>query len=103
MTLSDTQKEEAARLLDTFGGTLTAKQREYCEMYFSDDLSLSEIAENVGITAVGVRDIIIRAVKKLRGMERDTGICGLLDRIYSAAETLPECAEKTAILNLLQR
>ncbi|MDR3209506.1 MAG: DNA-binding protein [Oscillospiraceae bacterium] len=65
---------EMAMLLDCYGGLLTPKQREYFELYYSDDLSLSEIAENVGITPPGVRDIISRAATKLREAERKTGL-----------------------------
>ena len=36
------------------------KQRDVMEQYYNDDLSLSEIAANFGITRQGVRDAIKR-------------------------------------------
>lgn len=43
-------------LLDFYGAMLTEKQREAEEYYYNDDLSLSEIADNQGISRQGVRD-----------------------------------------------
>ena len=61
-------------LFDFFGDLLTAKQREYFDLYYNQDLSLSEIAENVGITRQGVYDIIFRAENTLIEIENKTGI-----------------------------
>ena len=61
-------------LFDFFGNLLTDKQREYFDLYYNDDLSLSEIAENEGISRQGVRDIIVRAETTLREAEAKTGL-----------------------------
>jgi len=61
-------------LFDFFGDLLTEKQREYFDLYHNEDLSLSEIAERVGISKQGVYDIIIRAEKSLVDVEVKTGI-----------------------------
>ena len=61
-------------LFDFFGDLLTDKQREYYDLYHNEDLSLSEIAANVGITRQGVYDIILRAENILRVTEQKTGI-----------------------------
>ena len=52
-------------LLDFYGDMLTEKQRDFLGYYYNDDLSLSEIAENEGITRQGVRDSIKRAEAQL--------------------------------------
>ncbi len=52
---------EVSTLLDFYGQLLTDKQRETVEYYYNDDLSLGEIAENLGISRQGVRDSIKRA------------------------------------------
>ena len=49
---------EIIMLLDFYGDMLTEKQRDFLGYYYNDDLSLSEIAENEGITRQGVRDSI---------------------------------------------
>ena len=49
---------EMGYLLDFYGEVLTQKQREMLRQYYNDDLSLSEIGENFGITRQGARDAI---------------------------------------------
>ena len=61
-------------LFDFFGDLLTKKQQEYFDLYHNEDLSLSEIAEKVGISKQGVYDTIIRAEKTLEDVEEKTGI-----------------------------
>ena len=65
---------EIALLFDFYGEMLTAKQRDMVELYYEDDLSLSEIAENEGITRQGVRDSIKRAEMQLLEMEERLGL-----------------------------
>ncbi|MCQ2478212.1 MAG: hypothetical protein MJ091_03195 [Clostridia bacterium] len=64
-------------LLEVYGQFLSEKQRELTYHYYNDDLSLSEIAENEGITRQGVRDIIKRAETTLFDMEKN---CGYLSK-----------------------
>ncbi len=61
-------------LLDIYGGMLTDKQREMMELYYNDDLSLSEIADNEGISRQGVRDAIKRGEDSLNEMEEKIGV-----------------------------
>jgi hypothetical protein len=58
-------------LFDFFGDLLTERQREFFDLYYNEDLSLGEIAENNGITRQGVRDIIVRARGTLRKWKRN--------------------------------
>ena len=51
---------DVAVLLDFYGGMLTEKQRDVIDLYYNQDLSLSEIAEHESITRQGVRDSIKR-------------------------------------------
>ena len=45
-------------LFDFYGEILTERQKEFYDLYYNEDLSLGEIAENYGITRQGVRDVI---------------------------------------------
>ena len=51
---------DVAVLLDFYGAMLTDKQRDAIDLYYNQDLSLSEIAELQNITRQGVRDSIKR-------------------------------------------
>ena len=48
-------------LFDFYGEVLTDRQKEFFDLYYNEDLSLAEIAENSGISRQGVRDVIVRA------------------------------------------
>jgi predicted DNA-binding protein YlxM (UPF0122 family) len=61
-------------LYDFYGNLLTEKQREYLELYYQDDLSLGEIADNDGISRQGVHDLVKRAVRALENAEERLGL-----------------------------
>ena len=56
---------EISMLNQFYGKLLTDKQSEFIDNYYNNDLSLSEIAENNGITRQAVRDNIKKGEKKL--------------------------------------
>lgn len=68
------QAYRMAMLFDFYGDMLTERQREFYDLYYNEDLSLSEIAENYGISRQGVRDVIVRAETTLTELEDKTGI-----------------------------
>lgn len=59
------EKVKISILCDLYGKLLTEKQFEVLNDYYNNDYSLSEIAENNGITRQAVRDIIKKGEKKL--------------------------------------
>ena len=61
-------------LFDFYGDLLTDRQKEFFDLYYNEDLSLAEIAENAGITRQGVRDVLVRSEAILNEMEEKTGI-----------------------------
>ncbi|MGN1050926.1 MAG: YlxM family DNA-binding protein [Acutalibacteraceae bacterium] len=61
-------------LLDFYGPLLNENNRKAVELYYNDDLSLSEISDYFGITRQGVRDIIKRSEKKLISFEEKLGL-----------------------------
>lgn len=77
-----------AMLLDFYGDLLTAKQRECFDLHYNEDLSLSEIAEQSGISRQGVWDNIRRAQAALDEMEEKTGLVARFSRIDGALELL---------------
>ncbi len=85
---------EISFLLDFYGDMLTEKQREVIEFYYNDDLSLSEIADNEGITRQGVRDSIKRAEAQLLDMEQRLGLAKRFREMRSGLEQISEAARR---------
>lgn len=65
---------QIALLFDFYGQLLTEKQIEMIDMYYSNDLSLSEISEQLGISRQGVYDTLKRAEKTLFEYEEKLGL-----------------------------
>ena len=68
------RKVEISILCEIYGKLLTKKQLNILDNYYNLDLSLSEIAENEGITRQAVRDIIKKGENKLFELEEKLGI-----------------------------
>ncbi len=64
-----------SELLDRYGSILSEKQQRILDAYYNNDLSLSEIAENEGITRQGVRDFVKRSELQLYELEEKLGVC----------------------------
>lgn len=75
-------------LLDFYGDILTDKQREAVELYYNEDLSLSEIAEQTDITRYGVRDRIVKSETILLEMEEKLGLVKRFDDMKDVIETI---------------
>ncbi len=61
-------------LLDFYGELLPTTQRDMMDLYYNEDLSLAEIAEQIGITRQGVRDSVRRAEDTLAMYEDKLGM-----------------------------
>ena len=88
-------------LLDVYGRFLSQKQKSLTEHYYNEDLSLSEIAENEGITRQGVSDNIRRAENKMLSWEKECGFCESFLRLKELSEAA-EKGEKNAIQEILE-
>lgn len=91
---------EISILLDLYGETLTEKQRSYLDCYYNNDLSLSEIAENEGITRQGVRDAIKRAETLLYSMEEKLHFSKRIHEVEKNANAIIQCADEICDYNL---
>ena len=90
---------EIAFLVDFYGDMLTEKQRDMIELYYDDDLSLSEIAENEGITRQGVRDSIKRAESQLLEMEDRLGRARRFRTVRESIEAIRSAASEIRQIN----
>lgn len=64
---------EMSMLCQIYGKLLTEKQFEVLNDYYNNDLSLSEIAENLDITRQAVRDNLKKGENKLLEYEKKLG------------------------------
>ena len=65
---------ELGMLLSRYGALLTERQRTLLSLSVDEDLSLSEIAEQAGISRQAVLDAIKRAESQLRAFEDALGM-----------------------------
>lgn len=65
---------EISLLLDFYGQLLTKRQFEIVDMYYNNDYSLGETAENLGISRQGVNDSIKKSIKLLNSYESKLGM-----------------------------
>ena len=75
-------------LFDFYGELLTDRQKEFFDLYYNNDLSLAEIAENAGISRQGVRDAIVRAENQMQEIEDKTGLIRRFEETRQALEVL---------------
>lgn len=93
------QAYRMAMLYDFYGDLLTERQKEFYDLYYNDDLSLAEIAENYDITRQGVRDIIVRAERALEDIEEKTGLIQRYHRTRATTAALKEICTQMQELN----
>ena len=86
-------------LLDFYGLLLTEKQREYADLYYNENLSLSEIAENDGISRQAVRDTLLRAETVLRDTEAKTGLVARHTKLLTQIGEAEALLERVGKLN----
>lgn len=89
------------RLMDFYAGCLSARQREVLELYYYEDLSLAEIAENLGITRQGVRDTIKHGEEALEAFEKNLNLIGKSTAISDAARSILNITEDERIKALV--
>ena len=83
---------ELVLLFDTYGGMLTDKQRECFDMRHNQDLSLGEIAEELGVSRQAVNDNLTRTEALLRRMEENIGCVKRDILVRKAAREILEAA-----------
>ncbi len=80
------KKVDLAFLSAFYGGLLTDKQRRVLTLHCEEDLSLGEIAEEVGISRQAVHETICRAAARLNEMEASLGVAARFRRMESGLE-----------------
>lgn len=89
---------ENALLFDFYGPLLTMKQGKIWDFYYQQDYSLSEIAEEEGISRQAVHDLLKRTEKILEGYEHKLGLISRFleerDKLLKVRSLLEEVREE---------
>ena len=75
-------------LMDFYGQLLTDKQYDAMDLYYNQDLSLAEIAEDSGISRQGVHDAIKRGEKQLEELEEKLGLAARFAAVRRQVEKI---------------
>lgn len=75
-------------LFDFYGELLTKRQKEVMELYYEENLSLSEIADEFSISRQGVHDALKNAEKALTGYEEKLGLVEKMQNSRQAIEAI---------------
>ena len=84
------QTERMNVLMDYYGELLTERQRHFMRVYYDENHSLAEIAEQENITRQAVRDILVRS-------------CALLERYEDKVRFLEYMTSQRDSLDLVER
>ena len=84
-------------LLDFYGDVLSERRRDALDFYYNDDMSLSEIAEEMGISRQGVRDLIKKAEEELLFYEEKLGLAKKFSDAQGHAKRALEICEKSGV------
>ncbi len=87
---------------DYYGSLLTEYQSDLISRYYDMDMSLAEIAEDLGISPQAVRDALVRAQKTLEEYESKLGIArktAQLKKLLASAKDSDSKEECDGIIN----
>ena len=84
-------------LLDFYGELLSERKRSVMDMYYNEDLSLAEIASEIGISRQGARDIIKKCEEELLFYEEKLGLAQKLKKVETCASELSDIASKLSL------
>lgn len=84
-------------LMDFYGQLLTEKQLDALDMYYNQDLSLAEIAEESSISRQGARDFIKKGEKQLNEYEEKLGLVKRFNDITKQISEMNEIIDELPI------
>ncbi len=85
----------ASLLYDFYGALLTEKQRQVMALYHEENLSLSEIAQEFGVSRQAVHDTLKKAEQVLSEYEEKLK---LIEKFMKTEETISKIEEEIANL-----
>ena len=88
-------------LLELYGKLLTEKQYEMLDNYYNQDIGLSEIAENLGITRQAVRDNLKKGENNLIEFEEKLHLLQKREKILKVCEEIKNSEIRRKLQNIL--
>ena len=79
---------ELAKLFDIYGGLLSKNQVEIYKDYLDNDLTLTEVAQNRGITRQAVKDVVSKVEGKLLEFEEKLKLSKRIDELEGEIKKL---------------
>lgn len=84
----------AGVLLDFYGELLTEKQQKALDLYYNEDLSLGEIADEMQVSRQGVRAFIKDGEEHLKEFEEKLGMLGRFSDISRLSKDMEAVISK---------
>ncbi len=94
---------EMCLLFDFYGAMLTPRQQEIFDVYYNDDLSLSEISEQMRISRQAVRDSLTRSKNLMINFEQRLGLVGRFKKNSDALQRINALASELLDLNRTEK
>ena len=88
------EKNRLIKLFDAYGALLSDGQAEVMAYYINFDFTVSEIAENLGVSRQAVKDSVNKAVKKLYEYEEKLAFVEKTDQLSAQIENLQKQLSK---------
>jgi predicted DNA-binding protein YlxM (UPF0122 family) len=81
-------------LFDAYSNILTEKQREICDLLLGGDLSIAELAEELGVSRQGAHDLVSRSRERLEEIEEELRLLELRKRYETLVELIRDNASE---------
>ncbi|MCM1440582.1 MAG: hypothetical protein NC131_15500 [Roseburia sp.] len=94
--LTNMDKTLFMRLWDAYCGILTPTQREFTDLYFNFDLTVSEIAAEKGVSRQAVSECLQTCRKQLEELEEKLGVCKRSEKVSLAFSEIDAWAKNFA-------
>ena len=88
------EKNILIKLFDAYGGLLSEGQKEIMASYINYDFTVSEIAENLGISRQAVKDSVKKAEQKLYDYEKKLMLVKRIENLIEENEKLKKKLSK---------
>ena len=90
-------KIRRGRLYDFYGELLSEHKRKIFELYVIDDLSLTEIADEMDMTKQGVSNLIKRSTAAMEEYESALRLCERFERIEDRLDVIRRIAAENGL------